>query len=161
MGDEAEAAADIKTAAKTFGASLVGITAYDARWHYTTKFGRHKLEELPNALLESEEEEAPLPNVIIIGTAMDQTLLETVPSALSGAAIGIEHADYSGVATARTHEYRAVLRHHDSLRLAFKPGPVGTANRCRLALQGDGSDSAKIAVRHQQTALIVEREGSY
>lgn len=36
-------AADIKVAASAFGASLVGITRYDARWHYKAKFTRHKV----------------------------------------------------------------------------------------------------------------------
>lgn len=91
VGDKVKAAADIKTVAKTFGASVVGITAYDERWHYTTKFGRNRGQDYPNDLLESEKD-ASLPNAIVIGTAMDQTLMETVPSALSGAAVGMGYS---------------------------------------------------------------------
>lgn len=40
VGDPQQAAAEIKVAAKVFGASVVGITRYDPRWHYSSKFSR-------------------------------------------------------------------------------------------------------------------------
>ena len=41
FGQSAEAAAEIKHVAKTFGADLVGITQFDERWLYVNKC--HKL----------------------------------------------------------------------------------------------------------------------
>jgi hypothetical protein len=104
--------------AKAFGASVVGITGYDPRWHYKAKFSRYQQQEKSNSLfpesrdarneradaardvedLWSDAASSPrsgcveLPNVIVIGTAMDVTLVETVPSALGGAAVGMGYS---------------------------------------------------------------------
>lgn len=77
---------EVKHVAATFGADLVGITAYDPRWVYATKYSREqdglKEQELP----------AGLSNVIVIAQAMDHDLIRTVPSALSGTATGIGYS---------------------------------------------------------------------
>jgi hypothetical protein len=150
VGDPRQAASGIKVAAKVFGASVVGITSYDPRWHYSSKFSREKDGQgraKANALVEADEKEIhldsdslgeelwysmqntassndadelshkeanqysrtnsgavtiendgqnkaehELPNVIVIGQAMDLGLLSTVPSALSSAAVGVGYS---------------------------------------------------------------------
>ena len=74
---------EIKRAAKAFGADLVGITATDERWAYSSAFSAHSGQEKPLDLPDA------LPHVIVLATAMDLDLIRTVPSALSGAATGL------------------------------------------------------------------------
>jgi len=86
VGDPADASKLLKHAAETAGADLVGVTAYDERWVYTERFSASTAGPKPN----------PLPpavaNVIVIGQAMDERLIDTAPSALSGAATGMGYS---------------------------------------------------------------------
>ena len=54
LGTPAEAAAEIKHVAKTFGADLVGITQFDERWLYVSKFSdlsqKEKPQEIPEGM---------------------------------------------------------------------------------------------------------------
>ena len=82
LGTPAEVAAEIKHVAKTFGADLVGITGFDERWMYVSKFSdlsqREKPQEIPEGMT----------SVIVTAQSMDYDLIRTVPSALSGSATG-------------------------------------------------------------------------
>ncbi len=78
----AAAAEEIKRVARLFGADLVGITDYDERWLYTHKYSRALENAKPN------EQPEGLTHVIVVAKAMNHGLIETVPSALSGAATG-------------------------------------------------------------------------
>ena len=80
LGTPTAAAAMIKHAARTAGADLVGVAAYDHRWTYTDRFSVEASGATPNDLPDG------LDQVIVIVQAMDATLIETSPSALSGAA---------------------------------------------------------------------------
>ena len=81
-----ETTAEIKRVARAFGASLVGVTAFDERWVYSYKYSAQTEKEKPNELPEG------LDNVIVIATSMDYDLIQTVPSALSGAATGLGYS---------------------------------------------------------------------
>ncbi len=85
-GSPAEAATLLKHAAATAGADLVGIADYDERWTYTQRFsaatGAGKANPLPSEVA----------NVVVIGQAMDERLIDTAPSALSGAATGMGYS---------------------------------------------------------------------
>jgi len=81
-----QSAAEIKHIAKTFGADLVGITAYDERWVYTERFDFRTGGAKPNDLPEG------LTNAIVIGQSMDTELIRTAPSALSGTATGLGYS---------------------------------------------------------------------
>lgn len=86
LGSPTRAAEILKHAAAAAGADLVGIAAYDHRWTYTERFsvrsGGRKSNPLPDGV----------DNVIVIGQAMDSTLIDTAPSALSGAATGMGYS---------------------------------------------------------------------
>ena len=82
LGTPAEAAAEIKHVAKTFGADLVGITQFDERWLYVSKFSDLSQKEKPQEIPEG------MTSVIVTAQSMDHDLIRTVPSALSGAATG-------------------------------------------------------------------------
>ena len=79
-------AREVKYAARTLGADLVGITGYDERWIYTHAYSRETETEKP------QEIPAGLENVIVIAQSMDRGLLRTAPSALSGAATGATYS---------------------------------------------------------------------
>ena len=80
------ASAEIKHIAKQFGADLVGITAYDPRWIYKTKFSDMSKTQRPNDIPEG------MTSVIMTAQAMDYNLIRTVPSALGGAATGLGYS---------------------------------------------------------------------
>ena len=112
-GTAAQSAADIKRVAQVFGADLVGITGFDQRWLYTHLFSAQTLEEKPNDL------PAVLDNVIVIAQSMDKGLIDTVPSALSGAATGLGYSQDALVALSIAQYiinlgYRAVASLNDT-----------------------------------------------
>ena len=82
---------EIKKIGKLFGADLVGVTTFDERWVYTKRFdhltGGSKSNDLPDGL----------ESVIVIGQAMDADLIQTAPSALSGAATGLGYSKDAAV----------------------------------------------------------------
>ncbi len=80
--DLAEMAAEVKQAARIFGADLIGITSTDLRWHYTKRFNAKNRSEKENADCEA------LPHCIVIGTEMPGKVIQTMPSALGGTAAG-------------------------------------------------------------------------
>jgi len=84
--DPEEMAAEIKKAARLFGADLVGITYHDERWLYTHKYSRESESEVAMDLPEG------LTSAIVICHEMDHELLLTVPSALSGTATGVGYS---------------------------------------------------------------------
>jgi reductive dehalogenase len=86
LGSPDEASATVKQVASVFGADLVGICANDDRWLYTERYARRANEGRPLGL------DDDLDNVIVVGQAMDRDLVDTVPSALSGAATGLGYS---------------------------------------------------------------------
>ena len=119
-----EMAREIKHAAKTLGADLVGITGNDERWLYTHAYSRENEHEKP------QEISTDLGNVIVIAQAMDRELLRTAPSALSGTATGATYSRDTIVLLAIAQYitnlgYRAVASMNDSavaIPLAIKAG---------------------------------------
>jgi len=75
-------AAEIKKIAKIFGAHIVGITDYDERWVYASRFDMKTHGDRPNELPEG------LTSVIVLGHGMDYALIRSMPSALASAAVG-------------------------------------------------------------------------
>lgn len=86
LGTPTEAAGIVRHAAEAAGADLIGFTGYDERWTYTSRFSVEAGGPKPNDL------PIGLDNVIVIGQAMDSTLIDTAPSALSGAATGMGYS---------------------------------------------------------------------
>ena len=86
MGTPSEAATNVKQVARTLGADLVGITTFDERWQYTQRYSRRVEGHKPNELGDG------ISHVIVIGQAMDASLISTAPSALAGAATGLGYS---------------------------------------------------------------------
>jgi epoxyqueuosine reductase len=84
--DEREAAANVKRVARIYGANLVGITAYDPKWTYGSKFSARSMSCKPMELPEG------LTSAIVIAKSMDIDLVRTSPSATASAAPAIGYA---------------------------------------------------------------------
>ncbi|MEO1000386.1 MAG: reductive dehalogenase domain-containing protein [Pseudomonadota bacterium] len=111
--DPGAAAREVKRVARFFGASLVGITAYDPRWSYATRVDVRDMSEAPNDLPEG------VTSVIVLGHAMDEGLTATYPSALGGAATGAAYSHEASVvmqtaAFIRNLGYEAVASMNDT-----------------------------------------------
>ncbi len=117
-------ARQIKHAARTLGADLVGITANDRRWLYTHGYSREAESEKP------QEITTDLCNVIVVAQSMDFGVLRTAPSALSGTATGVAYSRDTLVLLAIAQYvtnlgYRAVASMNDSalaIPLAIRAG---------------------------------------
>ena len=81
-----EAAQLIKKTAKFFGAGMVGITDFDERWQYKTRFSDMEGKE------KEPEISSELTNVVMLAVPMDYELMKTVPSALGSAATGLGYS---------------------------------------------------------------------
>ncbi len=81
-----ESAKEIKQVSKLFGADVVGLTAIDWRWHYTHHFDAVNFKEVPETIPKH------LTGCIVIGTEMNYDLVETYPSALGGASVGLGYS---------------------------------------------------------------------
>ena len=118
------AAREVKRAALTLGANLVGIAGNDPRWLYTHAYSRDSESEKPQELPEG------LDNVVVVAHAMDRGLLRTAPSALSGAATGAAYSRDTVMLLALAQYiinlgYRAVASMNDSglaIPLAIQAG---------------------------------------
>jgi len=86
VGTPADAAQLLKHAAESAGADLTGVAEYDERWTYTERFSASTGGPKPNPLPPEVD------RVIVIGQAMDERLIDTAPSALSGAATGMGYS---------------------------------------------------------------------
>ena len=78
-----ENTADVKRAGEFLGADAIGICEYDERWVYTHNYSRQKLTDKEMDLPKDD-----LSHVVVIVNEMDHQTIQTVPSALSGAATG-------------------------------------------------------------------------
>ncbi len=89
--DIASHTGELKKIAKMFGADLVGITDLDERWHYVKRVDTRDYSETDTVLPDG------LTSTIIMGHAMDHDLVATYPSALAGAATGMEYSHETAI----------------------------------------------------------------
>ncbi len=153
-----EAAEEVKSVAKGFGASLAGITDNDPRWLYTEKFSDMSGTARPNDVPED------LPYVIVTAQAMDYDLIRTVPSALSGAATGLgySHDALVVLATAqyiRNLGYNAVASMNDSslaVPLAIKAG-LGEYGRLGLLVTKEYGPRVRLGKIYTDMPLAIDK----
>lgn len=91
VGDPIAQSEEIKSLARLFGADLVGITDIDPRWHYSARVDTRDYTPVDNSLPQG------LTHVIVMGHAMDEQLVATYPSALGGAATGLEYSHEAAI----------------------------------------------------------------
>lgn len=138
--------ADLKRAGRFLGADLIGVCEYDERWVYTHNYSRQKLTDKPMDLPDD------LPNVVVIANQMHHQTIETVPSALSGAATGQGYSkDIIAVLSLtqyiRNLGYRAVASLNDtalSIPLAIQAG-LGQYGRHGLLITPEFGPRVRIA----------------
>ena len=107
------AAANIKKAARFFGADLCGVTGLDPRWLYEDRVDVRDMSTAPLGLPEG------LTHVVVLGHEMDRELVRSYPSALAGAATGREYSHEAAIvmqlaAYIRNLGYQAVASMNDT-----------------------------------------------
>jgi ferredoxin len=128
-------AAEIKSLAGMFGADLVGITEVDRRWHYSARVDTRDFTPVANDLPDG------MTHVIVMGHAMNESLVATYPSALAGAATGLEYSHEAAIviqlaAYIRNLGYEAVPSMNDTalvIPYAIKAG-LGEYGRNQMVL---------------------------
>ncbi len=138
IDNPAAMSAEIKHVAKFFGANLCGITELDHRWLYTHRSDCRDGSEQPNDLPDG------ITSVIVLGHQMDETLVETYPSALAGAATGREYSHEAAIvmqvaAYIRNLGYTAVPSMNDTglvIPYALKAG-LGEYARNQLVITSE------------------------
>lgn len=138
--------ADVKRAGRFLGADLIGICEYDERWVYTHNYSRVHQQAKPMDL------STDLPNVVVIANEMHHETIQTVPSALSGAATGQGYSkDIIAVLSLtqyiRNLGYRAVASLNDtalSIPLAIQAG-LGQYGRHGLLITKEFGPRVRIA----------------
>ena len=142
----AEMSDNVKRAGRFLGADLIGICEYDERWVYSHNYSRNHDIEKPIDLPED------LPFVVVIANQMDRSAIQTVPSALSGAATGQGYSEdiISALAIAqyiRNLGYRAVASLNDTalgIPLAVQAG-LGQYGRHGLLITPEYGPRVRIA----------------
>jgi reductive dehalogenase len=145
-GTAADNSADVKRAGRFLGADLIGICAFDERWVYTHNYSRRDQRDKPLDLPDD------LPYVVVIANEMDHDTIQTVPSALSGAATGQGYSrDIIAVLSLtqyiRNLGYRAVASLNDtalSIPLAIQAG-LGEYGRHGLLITPEYGPRVRIA----------------
>ena len=137
---------ELKRAGKFLGADALGICDFDERWVYTHNYSRQKLTDKPIDLPED------LSSVVVIVNEMHHQTIQTVPSALSGAATGQGYSrDIIAVLSItqyiRNLGYRAVASLNDtalSIPLAIQAG-LGQYGRHGLLITPEFGPRVRIA----------------
>ena len=138
--------AELKRAGLFLGADAIGICDFDERWIYTHNYSRQKLTDKRMDLPDD------LTSVVVIVNEMHHQTIETVPSALSGAATGQGYSrDIIAVLSVtqfiRNLGYRAVASLNDtalSIPLAVQAG-LGQYGRHGLLITPEFGPRVRIA----------------
>ena len=153
-----ENTADVKRAGQFLGADAIGICEYDERWIYTHNYSRQKLTDKEMDLPQD------LTRVVVIVNEMDHQTIQTVPSALSGAATGQGYSrDIIAVLSVtqyiRNLGYRAIASLNDtalSIPLAIQAG-LGQYGRHGLLITPEFGPRVRIAKIFTDLPLIPDQ----
>jgi len=153
-----EATANLRRAAVSMGAGLLGICEYDERWIYSARYSERTQESKPVDIPED------LPYVIVIGQPMDIDLTATVPSALSGAATGMGYTHDTVVLLTLTQYilnlgYRAVSSMNDSalpIPLAVQAG-LGEVGRHGLLITEEYGPRLRLGKIFTDMPLVIDQ----
>ena len=126
---------ELKEVARLFGADLVGVCELDERWHYSSRVDVRDFSEADNGLPQD------ITHVIVLGHGMDASLVRSYPSALAGAATGLEYSREASIviqltAYIRNLGYTAVASMNDTalaIPYAIKAG-LGEYGRNQMVI---------------------------
>ena len=153
-----EATRDMRTIAKFCGVVELGVCDFDERWMYRTVYSKANDDSKPQEIPED------LTAVIVTVEAMDQDLVKTAPSALSGAATGLGYT-YDSVAVItmaqyiRNMGYRAYASLNDSalcIPLALQAG-LGEVGRNGLLISETCGPRFRIGKIFTDMPLVSDR----
>lgn len=158
VDDAAALTAEIKRIARLFGADLVGIAEVDERWHYTARVDTRDMSEASHDLPEG------LTHVIVLGHAMDAALVRTYPSALAGAATGLEYSNETAATIKlatyiRNLGYQAVASMNDTalvIPYAVKAG-LGEYGRHQMVITPEYGPRLRFAKIFTSLPLVADR----
>ncbi len=150
--------AEIKRISRLFGADLVGITAHDPRWLYDFRVDGRSREEKPNDLPDG------LTHVIVLGHGMDYGLVQSYPSALAGAAVGMGYSKEAGTAAQisqyiRNIGFQAVASMNDTglvIPLAVKAG-LGEYGRNQMVITPEFGPRVRFSKIYTDLPLVDDR----
>ncbi len=113
MESPSVAAAHVKKVGRVYGADLVGITKYDPKWTYKSKFSARACSSKPVEIPDGIE------NVIVLGKSMDYDIIRMSPSATAstGPASGYAEDAITLLALAqyiRSLGYQAIATQNDT-----------------------------------------------
>jgi reductive dehalogenase len=157
--ESAEAAtANLRRAASSMGAGLVGVCEYDERWVYSARYSEQTQGAKPIDIPDG------LPHVIVVGEPMDFELTATVPSALSGSATGMGYTHDTVVLLTLTQYirnlgYRAVASMNDSalaIPLAVQAG-LGEVGRHSLLITEEYGPRLRLGKIFTDMPLVVDQ----
>ena len=157
--DSPHAASDeIKRVGRLFGADLIGVAAFDERWLYTHRYSREREHDKPNEMPEG------MRHAIVFARSMDHSLIDTVPSALSGAATGWGYSEDTLTALAlaqyiRNLGYQAVPSLNDTalaIPLAIQAG-LGEYGRIGLLMTKEFGPRVRIGKIFTDMPLAADR----
>ena len=151
------AAAELKQVALVLGADMVGIAEADERWLYSEAYSREVDGAKPNPM------DSALDRVIVIGQAMDRSLIATAPSALAGAATGLGYSQHVIVLLAiaqyiRNLGYSAVPSMNDTalaIPYAIKAG-LGEYGRHGLVITPEHGSNVRFGKIFTNMALDID-----
>lgn len=156
------ATANLRKAARSIGAGLIGVCDYDERWVYSARYSERTQCSKPVDIPED------LPYVVVVGEPMDQELTATVPSALSGSATGMGYTHDTIVLLTVTQYirnlgYRAVASMNDSalaIPLAVQAG-LGEVGRHSLLITEEYGPRLRLGKIFTDMPLVIDEPKSF
>jgi epoxyqueuosine reductase len=153
-----EATVNLRKAARSIGAGLLGICEYDERWIYSARYSERTKKSKPIDIPDD------LPYILVIGEPMDQELTATVPSALSGSATGMGYTHDTVVLLTITQYirnlgYRAVASMNDSalaIPLAVQAG-LGEVGRHSLLITEEYGPRLRLGKIFTDMPLLIDK----
>lgn len=151
------ASENLRRAADSMGAGLIGVCEYDERWIYSARYSEQTRESKPVDIPED------LPRVIVVGEPMDIELTATVPSALSGSATGMGYTHDTVILLTLTQYirnlgYRAVASMNDSalaIPLAVQAG-LGEVGRHSLLITEEYGPRLRLGKIFTDMPLVID-----
>jgi epoxyqueuosine reductase len=157
-----DATNNLRKAAKSMGAGLLGVCEYDERWVYSARYSEKTQQSKPVDIPED------LPRIIVVGEPMDLGLTATVPSALSGSATGMGYTHDTVVLLTLTQYirnlgYRAVASMNDSalpIPLAVQAG-LGEVGRHSLLITEEYGPRLRLGKIFTDMPLLIDRPKTF
>lgn len=157
IDDRAAFTGELKAIARLFGADLVGVTDHDERWVYSARVDIRDFSEAENPLPDD------ISHVIVLGHAMNPSLVDTYPSALAGTSTGLEYSHEAAISIQlasyiRNLGYQAIASMNDTglvIPLAIKAG-LGEYGRNQMLITPEFGPRLRFSKIYTSLPLIAD-----